>query len=117
MPDARPGVVREVEESPEVKTWDEFFSNFSYKPDWHFECTYDEYSGHHWLSIWTIVENTRAPGRIEISNKIRLFPYNNEDNALSYVRHCIYNMAGHEMDENILYKGEMVFDPHRDNEK
>lgn len=109
--------------------WTEFFENFSYKPNWHFDYQLKLDFDEHKVMITMRVPDSRAPTPdpvhfpmgarqtiplIPISKEVNLpEEWYGEDHAKEYIRFHIRDMEDHEMDEWFRYKGELPFDPHK----
>ncbi len=113
----------------EAKSWEEYFSEFNYKPNWEFIYIYEIEYNTHKLHIVMRVPNARTPlpkkefnlmGAKEvvplfpISRTIHLPRWFGERDANNYLRFLISQMEDHEMDEWFCYKGELIFDPHKE---
>lgn len=108
-----------------MSSWEEFFNNFSYKPNWTFSLWKEDYyvddkvfKSFVFLKIEMKVPDARQEGSERIvGNNITLEPWMGEEFAKNLIRDCIRRMEEHEINEWFRYKGELVFDPHKDEEK
>lgn len=121
----------EIKDDVVATSWKEFFEYFSYKPNWEFIYTGDRYVGAHSVLMKMHVPDSRRPipgpepfwttGRrqvvplIPITKTIMLDRWVSEDYAKDYIRWHILDMEIHEVDEWFKYKGELSFDPHKEN--
>ena len=99
----------------EATSWEEFFSRFKAPKEFHLDYQYHIDFDRHYLFTAMRVENSRNPGQmITVSRKDWLEPFAlwGQRYALEFVRRCIHDLAIHEIDENIRYDGELIFDPH-----
>ena len=113
------------------KNWQQFFEDFSYKPNWEFEFIFEIDYNECKVHITMRVPDSRRPlpeplaldhmmGKrvvipvVPITKTLILEPWVNEDRAKSYIRWHTRDMEDHEIDEWFRYKGELVFDPHKE---
>lgn len=116
----------------EARSWEEFFENFSYKPNFEFDYKYEKYEVNEWLKYKVIitmrVPDSRRPlpdpetlvngirqviPLVPITNTVLLYKWPDEKEALSRMRWEIRTMEDHEIDEWLKYNGELPFDPHK----
>ena len=113
--------------------WTEFFENFSYKPNWHFDYKLEVDFDVHKVIITMQVPDSRKsvpePDHFQMGarqtiplvpiSKVIVLPddWYGEDHAKEYIRLQIRDMEDHEIDEWFRYKGELPFDPHKQKEK
>jgi hypothetical protein len=98
-----------------AKNWEEFFKDFTYKPnvelDYENRLDFDT----HYLHISMLVPDVNRPDRtirISRTDKLPQFEYIGEEGALQWVRYAVQNVEMHEVDEWIHLRGRKVFDPH-----
>lgn len=112
-----------------VDNWEDFFKNFSYKPNWEFDYAHDIDFDRKRVVITMRVPDSRAPlpdveqlrwgvrktiPLVPITKSVRLDPWHGEEYAKHLMRSHIREMEDHEIDEWFRYKGELVFDPHKE---
>jgi len=99
--------------------WENLVASFRYKVGWSFDYDYQiDYN----LEMFHI--SARVPDRdnptsanlITVGQSFRLPEWVNMEFGRSFLRDCVHELETHEMDENILFDGERVFDPHKDDE-
>lgn len=112
--------------------WEQFFKDFSYKPNWEFDYQYQPDFDDQKVFITMRVPDSRRPlpeptpldnlmGKrtvipaVPINKTVMLGPFHGEAYAKDYIRHHIIDMEIHEVDEWFRYQGELVFDPHKEN--
>jgi len=99
----------------EPKSWDEFFSRFTYKEGWTFEFEYFIDYNEYRLIIQAMFPDSRNPNRkVPVRNTSRLPDFRADDLELMirFVRSRIQDLEIHESDEWIRLNGELVCDPH-----
>lgn len=110
--------------------WEQFFKDFSYKPNWEFDYIHEVDWDIQKVVITMRVPDSRRPvpeaefdvmGRrqvipmVPVSKTVILGRFAGEQYAKDYIRHHIIDMEIHEVEEWFRYKGELVFDPHKEN--
>lgn len=115
----------------EVLGWEEFFENFSYKPNWEFSYLYVPELNASRVVITMRVPDSRKPlpestpldnlmGKrtvipvVPITQSVFLRPWQGEQYAKEFLHHYICDMEFHEVGEWFRFKGELVFDPHKE---
>lgn len=109
--------------------WEEFFRNLNYKPNWDFDLQrFVEYSEARVIMTMRVPDSRKPVPQSEfnlmgqrqviplvpITKTVLLGPFHGEEYAKDYIRFHIRDMEDHEIDEWFRYKGELVFDPHKE---
>lgn len=95
--------------------WPEVFADFDYRrPGYRLELRDDGFEYALYVHIETVDTYSDRGDEVEITHRRplpnRIF---DEDRAVQYLRRELHLVDNHETDEWILYKGEMIFDPHK----
>lgn len=101
-------------------TWDELLREFKCKPNIKVEHRHDIDFDDHWLILEMRVPDVYNPERLTTVSTQRLverFELLGEKAALYMIRLCIQDLEMHEIDEWIMYRGEKIYDPHREQVK
>lgn len=111
----------------EEKQWQEFFENFSYKPNvtfqYQYQIDYDRSRVN--ITMWVPdsrrdhVPETTPWGRktivplVPIDKVVMLERWYNEERAKEFIWFHLHDLEIHEMGEWFKYKGERPYDPHK----
>lgn len=100
------------------RDWIQWFSRLSYKTGWEFDVEYAIDYNEYRVYIGFRAPSTREPDKgklIRIGRTFFLpeFSKMSEDQRRDLARGMISALEMHEMDEHLLFDGEMHFDPHK----
>lgn len=104
-------------EKTEFKSWEELILEFEYKPNFKMEYFYDIDFDEDWLIFYMKVPDVYNPNVMTTVNSkylVARFDLLGERAALAMVRRGIQDLECHEIDEQILVRGERIFDPHKE---
>lgn len=103
----------------EATSWPECIRQFTYKPNWRFTY-YDDFTPMVQIDMRVMDSRQPAPDprkTVVVNQKLSLPPrWHGEEYALDFIRSVIRKMEDHEVDEWIRYRGELVFDPHKEDQ-
>lgn len=99
-------------------SWEEFFTHFSFKfPMVYISLkigkTQDSSPGLNLLDLTLDTLHRDTNQIVTIRSTQNLHPIETVANPLAYIRQFIIQFIVHEIDESILYKGERIYDPHK----
>lgn len=105
------------------EAWQLFLEDFDYhRPNYRLEFLYDELAvvvkiatvDTYSVDIYADPDDHQNPREFLVLHRHGLpFFFQDDQWALAIVRNILHRVDNHETDEWIRYKGEMVFDPHR----
>lgn len=99
----------------EAKSWQELLENFAYKSDFEIYHQYNIDYDEDLIGMELHVIDSRGSGkmiRVVRRDPVPRFSDIGEQGALKMLHLMIHALEAHEIDEQIRYRGELVFDPH-----